>query len=176
MRKMMVLGLAAAVIVSGACLLACGGGEKQESMSDTPGETADQEMAEAGKEAGAEAGKGSGGDIGGSGWNDIPIYSGASRLESEMADRMSATMSGPGGKGSTEVRVFTTGDDYGKVVSYYKSHMSRKGWKKIMDREEQEGWGSVWQKGDGEVMVNVSVVKDIEGECGIIIGRHEGMK
>jgi hypothetical protein len=168
MRKLMVLSMMAALIVSGAGLLACGGGgEKQagqepESKSAEETVVAEKDMSDKGD------------DVGGSGWKDIPIYSGASSFDSETAARMSATMSGMHEGGRSEVQLFKTGDDYEKVVSYYKSHMPRKGWEKVMDREEEEGWGSVWQKKDGRVLVNVSVIKDIEGECGIIIGRHEG--
>jgi len=169
MRKLMVLGITVALIVSGAWLLACGGGEKQageDSGSQPAGETtlADKDM----KEASGDAGK--------AGWKDIPIYSGAQPFDSEMAARMSESMSSMADKSTSKVQLYKTGDDYEKVVSYYKSHMSRKGWKMVMDKEEEEGWGSMWQKKDGEVLVHVSVVKDIEGECGIIIGRHEGKK
>ena len=93
-----------------------------------------------------------------------------------MAKRMAASMSAMGDKGTSEMRLFKTGDDYGKVVSYYKSQMSRKGWEKMMEKEEEAGWGSMWQKKDGQILVNLTVVKDMEGECGIVIGRHKGKK
>jgi hypothetical protein len=164
MTKLMLLGLMAALIIGSAWLLGCGGGEKQ--AGDEPG--TQEMMAEAGPEGQGEI---AGGDV----WEDIPIYSGAERFENEMTQRMSAAMSAGGEGGSSKVRFFKSGDDFDKIVSYYKSHMPRKGWKKITDQEEEEGWGCMWQKGD-QVMANVSVIRDIDGERGIIIARHEGIE
>jgi len=164
MRKLMVLSLMAALILSSAWLLACGGGEKQAGE-----ETESQETMLA--EKGAED---KGGEVKGAGWKDIPMYSGAEQFENEMTERMSTAMSAQGEGRESRVQFYKSGDDFDKIVSYYKSHMPRKGWKKITDKEEEEGWGSMWQKGD-QVLVNVSVIRDVEGECGIIIARHEGL-
>jgi hypothetical protein len=162
MKRMIVLGMAAALILSLLGLWACGGGGEKQAQQKTSSEPAN-EMVVAEKTEDQEGG----------GWSDIPIYSGADRKEDAG---MSAAMSGAiGGYKESEVRVYTTGDPFGQVVVYYKSQMPEKGWNKMTEGEEQEeGWGSVWQKKDGQILVNVSVVKDVDGECGIIIARHEG--
>ena len=136
MRKLIVLGIMAALIVSSAWLLACGGGGGEKQSGEEPESKSAEETVVADK----------GGNAGGTDWKDIPIYSGAKPFDSEMAAQMSASMSSMGDKGSSKVQLYKTGDDYEKVVSYYKSHMSRKGWKMVMDKEEEEGWGSMWQK------------------------------
>jgi len=164
MRKLMVLSLMTALILSSAWLLACGGGEKQAGE-----ESESQETMLAEKEQDDTGGK-----VKGAGWKDIPIYSGAERFENEMTERMSQAMSARTEGGSSKVQFYKSRDDFDKIVSYYKSHMPRKGWEKVTDQEEEEGWGSMWQKGD-QVLVNVSVIRDVEGERGIIIARHEGL-
>ena len=163
MKRLLYLLLAALLVLSCLGWVACGGGgeKTEEPTSESPDETV---VADKGDESG------------GSEWEDIPIYSGATRHESEMAKRMSATMGNMGDKGESEIRLFKAGDEYDKVVSYYKSQMPRKGWEKIMEKEEEAGWGSMWQKKDGEILVNLTVMKDMEGECGIAIGRHMGKK
>jgi len=165
MRKLLVLSLMAALIFGSAWMVACGGGEKQAGE-----ESESQETMLAEKDSEDKGGK-----VSGAGWKDIPIYSGAKQFESEMTERMSAAMTAQGQTGSSKVQFYKSGDDYDKIVSYYKSQMPSKGWEKVTDQEQEEGWGSMWQKGD-QVLVNVSVIRDIEGERGIIIARHEGMK
>jgi len=162
MRKLLALNLIAILIFGSAGLLACGGGEKQAEEGTESPETM---LAETDMED-------TGGEVKGAAWKDIPIYSGADLFESEMTKRMSAAMTAQGETGASKVQFYKSGDDYDKIVSYYKSRMPRKGWKKVTDQEQEEGWGSMWQKGE-KVMVNVSVIRDIEGECGIIIARHE---
>jgi hypothetical protein len=165
MRRLLVLGLMAALIFSSLGLLACGGGEKQAGE-----ESASQETMLAEKESEDESGQ-----VSEAGWKDIPIYSGAERFENEMTKRMSAAMTAQGQTGSSRVQFYKSGDDFNKIVSYYRAQMPRKGWEKVTDKEEEEGWGSMWQKGE-QVLVNVSVIRDIDGECGIVIARHEGLK
>lgn len=165
MRKLMVLSLVAALIFGSGWFLACGGGEKQAGQETESQETMLAETEQAGAE----------GQIGGPGWEDIPIYSGAERFENEMTRRMTAAMSARDEEGGSKVQFYKSGDDFDKIVSYYKSHMPRLGWEKITDQEQEEGWGCMWQKGD-QLLVNVSVIRDVNGERGIIIARHEGLK
>jgi hypothetical protein len=162
MKRVIVLGMVAALILGLLGLWSCGGGGEKKAQQQTSSEPAEETIV-------AEKNE----DQGGTGWGDIPIYSGADRKEDEgMSAAMTAAM---GGYKKSEVRIYTTGDPFGQVVAYYKSQMPKKGWNKMTEGEEQEeGWGSVWQKKDGQILVNVSVVKDIEGECGIILARHEG--
>ena len=61
------------------------------------------------------------------------------------------------------------------MISYYKSKMPKKGWTKLMDAQEDEGWGSAWHKKDGRFVANVTVVEEDDG-CHILLGRHEGKK
>jgi hypothetical protein len=161
MRKLLALTLMATLILGSAGLLACGGEKKAEQEAESPETT----LAETGMEE-------TGGEVKDAGWKDIPVYSGAKVFENEMTKRMSAAMTAQGDVGASKVQFYKSGDDYDKIVKYYKAHMSRKGWKKVTDQEQEEGWGSMWQKGE-KVMVNVSVIRDIEGDRGIIIARHE---
>jgi hypothetical protein len=160
MKKLIVMWIVCALLFGGLGLMACGGGG-QETEQEVMSESGDEMVvAEAEDEKKEEKGEGD--------WGDIPIYSGADRAEEELTAKMGAS-----GSAISEVRLYKTGDAYDKVVSFYKSRMSRKGWTKIMDKEDEEGWGSMWQKKDGQQLVNVSVVKDIDGQCGIVIGRHK---
>jgi hypothetical protein len=165
MRKLLALTLTTALVLSSVWLLACGGGGEKQAGE----EPESQETMLAEKEQGD-----TGGEVKDAGWKDIPIYSGAERFENEMTERMSAAMSARSEGGSSKVQFYKSSDDFDKIVKYYKSHMSRKGWKLVTDQEEEEGWGSMWQKGD-DILVNVSVIRDAEGERGIIIARHEGL-
>ncbi len=123
MRRLLVLGLMAALIFSGMWLLACGGGEKQAGE-----ESASQETMLAEKESEDESGQ-----VSEAGWKDIPIYSGAQRFENEMTKRMSAAMTAQGQTGSSRVQFYKSGDDFNKIVSYYKAQMPRKGWEKVTE-------------------------------------------
>jgi len=165
MRRLLVLSLMAALILGSAWLVACGGGEKQAGEK-----TESQETMLADKDSEDKDVK-----VSGAGWKDIPIFSGAERFESEMTERMSAAMTAQGQTKESKVQFYKSRDNYDKIVSYYKSQMPKKGWEKVTDQEQEEGWGSMWQKGE-QVLVNVTVLRDIEGERGIIIARHEGMK
>jgi hypothetical protein len=166
MQRLMVMCAICALLCGVFGLLACGGGG-QETEQKTASELSDEiVVAEAEREKKDAKGEAE--------WGDVPIYSGASRHESEMVDQMTAAMSGMGDEAASEVRFFKTGDEFEKVVDYYQSEMPRQGWAMAVEKKDPGGWNSMWQKKGGHVLVSLTVVKDVEGECGIVIGRHLG--
>jgi hypothetical protein len=130
MKKAVSLLLILALVVVSAGLIACGGKEEGgATQTQTQSPTATQTTSPAG---------------GGLTWSDMPVYSGASQLQS-------ATWQIPAAEGEwtkMEWRYYETSASVSAVAAFYRSQMPNKGWQEQGWFEAQGvSWG-FWMKND----------------------------
>ena len=76
---------------------------------------------------------------GGLNWNDMPVYSGATNIQSASW----AVPPAGGDYSKVEWRYYTSGDSISAVASFYKAQMPGQGWQQTAWIDTQQGsWGS----------------------------------